>query len=158
WADYDELRRRSDLFSDVIGEDAHLVSSTSQPVLASFVSLNYFDTLGPTMALGRGLAAIDAGQNAAVLTDPAWTRLFSRDPAILDREIDLNGRMFRIVGVAGREFGGLGDQPRDVFIERPAIDPARGGGTDASAATMIIVRLAAGVSVPQAEGALAGYM
>jgi predicted permease len=158
WADYDELRRRSDLFSDVIGEDQHLVSSTTQPVLASFVSINYFDVLGPAMKLGRGLAPIDDGQNVAVLTDQAWERLFNRDAAILDRDVELNGRMFRIVGVVTSAFGGLGGQPCDVFVERPAVEPSGGATPGDRAATIVIAKLAPGVTVPQAEGALAGYM
>jgi len=158
WADYDEFRRRSDLFSDVIGEDSHLVSSSTQPVLTSFVSLNYSDVLGPAMRLGRGLAQIDTGRDVGVLTDQAWERLFHRDAAILDREIELNGRMFRIVGVLTPEFSGLGGQPSDVFVERPVVEPSGGATQNARAATIVIAKLAPGASVPQAEGALAGYM
>src|SRR5215472_11667491 len=43
WSDYEDLRRRTDVFSAVVGEDSHIVSSGSQPVLAGAVSLNYFD-------------------------------------------------------------------------------------------------------------------
>jgi predicted permease len=158
WADYDELRRRSDIFSDLIGEDSHLVSSSTQPVLVSFVSSNYFDVLGPAMRVGRGLGAIDTGRDAAVLTDQAWERLFNRDAAILDRDIELNGRMFRIIGVATPEFGGLSDQPCDVFVERTDVESAGGATSNVRAATILVAKLAGGVSVPQAEGALAGYM
>ena len=159
WSDYDEFRKRADLFSAVVGEDAHMVSSSGQPVLAAVVSLDYFDALGPAMRLGRGLAPIDAGANAAVLSDPAWRRIFDRDPAILDRDIELNGRMYRIVGVLGPEFSGLVDQPRDVFVPRPAGVSAGDGTPDTPPpGTMIVARLAAGVTRPQAEGALAGFM
>ena len=159
WSDYDEFQRRTDLFSAVVGEDAHLVSSSGQPVLAAVVSLDYFDALGPAMRLGRGLAAIDSGANAAVLSDPAWQRIFGRDPAILNREIELNGRMYRIVGVLGPEFSGLADQPRDVFVPLIAADSAGAATPDASPpGTIMVARLAAGVTVPQAEGALAGFM
>lgn len=159
WSDYDEVRRRTDLFGALVGEDAHMVSSSGQPVLAAVVSLDYFDALGPAMRLGRGLAPIDAGANAAVLSDQAWQRLFDRDAAILDREIELNGRMHRIVGVLGPEFSGLGDQPRDVFVPRPVLDSVGGAIADAPPpATMVVARLAAGVTVPQTEGALAGFM
>jgi predicted permease len=159
WSDYDEFRRRTDLFSALAGEDVHMVSSSGQPVLASVVSLDYFDALGPVMRVGRGLAPMDAGANTAVLSDPAWQRIFDRDPAILDRDIELNGRMHRIVGVLGSEFSGLGGQPSDVLVPRPAVGSASGGTPDAPPpGTIIVARLAAGVTVPRAEGALAGFM
>jgi predicted permease len=159
WSDYDEFRRRTDLFSALVGEDAHMVSSSGQPVLASVVSLDYFDALGPVMRVGRGLAPIDASANVAVLSDPAWQRIFDRDSAILDRDVELNGRMYRIVGVLGPEFSGLGGQPSDVFVPRPAGVSASGGTADAPPpGTIIVARLAAGVTMPQAEGALAGFM
>ena len=134
-----------------------MVSSSGQPVLASVVSLDYFDALGPVMRVGRGLAPIDASANVAVLSDPAWQRIFDRDPAILDRDIALNGHMPDFVGVLGPEFSGLGGQPSDVFVPRPAVVSASGGTADASPpGTIIVARLAAGVTMPQVEGALAG--
>jgi hypothetical protein len=156
WSDYDEFHRRTDLFSAVVGENAHMVSSSGQPVLAAVVSLDYFDALGPAMRLGRGLAPIDARERGraersgvAVIFDR------DRDP---DRDIELNGRIW-IVGVLGPEFSGLVDQPRDVFVPRPAGVSAGDGTPDPPPhGTMIVARLAAGVTVPQAEGALAGFM
>ena len=35
WRDYDELRRRTDLFSAVIGEDSHFVSSNGRALMAA---------------------------------------------------------------------------------------------------------------------------
>src|SRR6476660_8901718 len=138
WSDYSEFRRRTDLFSALVGEDVHMVSSSGQPVLASVVSLDYFDALGPVMRVGRGLAPMDAGANTAVMSDPAWQRIF---------------------GWAGPEFSGLGGQPSDVFVPRPAVGSASGGTPDAPPpGTIIVARLAAGVTVPRAEGALAGFM
>ena len=142
WSDYDEFRRRTDLFGVLVGEDAHLVSSSGQPVLASVVSLDYFDALGPAMRLGRGLAPIDSGANVAVLSDLAWQRIFDRDPAILDRDIELNGSMYRIVGVLGPEFSGLGGQPSDVFVQRPAGISASDRTPDAPPPGTIIVATA----------------
>ena len=149
WSDYDEFRRRTNIFSALVGEDAHMVSSSGQPVLESVVSLDYFDALGPVMRVGRGLAPIDASANVAVLSDPAWQRIFDRDPAILDRDIDLNSHMPDFVGVLGPEFSGLGGQPSDVFVPRPAVVSASGGTADASPpGTIIVARLAAGVTMP----------
>src|SRR5439155_21689606 len=81
WRDYDELNRRTDLFSAVIGEHTRVVASNGRPLMAAVVSLNYFEALGPAMHLGRGLGNVDANGAAdqAVLSHQAWMRLFIGD-------------------------------------------------------------------------------
>ncbi len=159
WRDYDELSRRTDLFSAVIGEHTRVVSTTGgRPLLAAIVSINYFEALAPAMALGRGLGHIDAQStgNAAVLTHQAWTRLYDRDPSTIGREIELNGRAFTIVGVLAPEFIGLGDWPRDVFV--PVTSWPAPCAANERRETEILVRLQPGVSVVQAESALGAFM
>src|SRR3954466_10124150 len=46
WSDYQELQARTDLFEDVIGERNRSVPSDGAPVLAAFVTGNYFRALG----------------------------------------------------------------------------------------------------------------
>ena len=127
WRDYDALNRRSDLFSAVIGEHTRYVSSNSQNLFAALVSANYFEALGPPMQIGRGLVRGDAsdGAGAAVLSDPAWARLYGRDPSAIGHTIDLNGRTYTIVGVLAPAFIGLGDFPRDVFVPATPADGLR---------------------------------
>ena len=43
-------------------------------------------------------------------------RLFAGDPAVLGRDVDLDGRKFTIVGVLRQEFAGLDDYPKDLWI------------------------------------------
>ena len=89
WQDYQELRGRHDLFSDVIAEATRYLSSDNGPVSAALVSGNYFESLGARVRLGRPLASFDAGapggSPVAVLSDDGWARLFDRDPAVLGR-------------------------------------------------------------------------
>jgi predicted permease len=161
WSDYDELNRRSDLFTAVVGEHTRFVSSNGRPVMTGIVSLNYFDALGPAMRLGRGLSPIDATGvgNAAVITEPAWARLFDRDPSILGRELDLNGHSYTVVGVLGPQFVGLSDEPKDVFV--PATPdwraPRRAGGPDVRE-TEVFARLRRDRTRVQAEDALLPLM
>ncbi len=160
WRDYDDLSRRTDLFSAVAGEHARTVSSHGRPLMAAIVSVNYFEALGPAMQLGRGLGAIDAdgSGNPAVLTYQAWARLFDRDPSAIGRDIELNGRQFTIVGILGPAFTGLGDFPRDVFV--PVMSspvPPRSDGREPRE-TEIFVRLQRGVTQAQAEASLATLM
>jgi predicted permease len=118
WHDYQALAARTDLFSAAVAEHGRFVTSGERAVAAGLVSANYFGSLAPAMALGRGLGIADEdGGTAAVLSHDAWTRLFDRDPGVLGRPIDLNGRPFTIVGVAGEGFSGLGgESPRDVWV------------------------------------------
>jgi predicted permease len=160
WSDYEELRRRTDLFSAVIGEHTRFVSSNGRPLMAAVVSINYFDALGPAMHLGRGIGRADAdgAGNPAVLTYQAWSRLYGADPAAVGRDIELNGHAFTIVGVLGAAFTGLGDQPRDVFVPlAPLWDPRR-GAADAARETEILVRLQPGVGAVQAETSLTPFL
>ena len=83
WRDYQELLTRT---SSSIGlrRTQRIVSRANLPLLAAFVSGNYFDSLGGRIALGRGLAEFEPGHRAAaavaVLSDDAWRRLYDRDP------------------------------------------------------------------------------
>jgi putative ABC transport system permease protein len=159
WRDYEELSRRTDLFTAVIGEHTRIVSSDGRPIMAAVVSLNYFDALGPAILTGRGIGSIDLAGDAAVLTNEAWARLFDRDPAILGRTLDLNGRTFTIVGVVGPQFTGLGDWPRDVFVPVTArLEATERADTSPRRETEITVRLRPGVSIAHAEAALAPFM
>ena len=161
WRDYEELRDRRDLFDGIIAESARFVSSTGRPLAAFLVSGSYFETLGVRLVLGRPLASGDSGAagNTVVISHQAWTRLFGRDPAVLGRELDLNGHAFVIVGVLGPEFAGLDDFPRDVWVSLTAyaalaapelmVEPRR---------IEIRVRLRADVSPERAQAALTPFM
>jgi predicted permease len=161
WRDYEALRERRDLFETAVAEDTRLVTSEGRTLSADFVSENYFETLAPRLLLGRALGTVDARAPVAVLSHPAWTRLFAGDPAVLGRDIDLDGRKFTIVGVLRQEFTGLDDYPKDLWIPlstyaelvRPEIL-----GTNQSRRIEVTVRLSAGVTAAQAERALTPMM
>ena len=160
WRDYEELRQRTDLFAAVIAEDTRFVSSEGRALAAGFVSENYFDVLAPAMRYGRGLGAMDAHREAAVLSYQAWTRLFAADPAALGREVELDGRRFTIVGIGGPRFTGLDSYPLDVWAPRTTyadMRPPEAGAAE-SRRVEITGRLKPGVSVVQAEAALTPFM
>ena len=164
WRDYQALGERRDLFDAVIGEDTRFINSEGRTLAADFVSDNYFEALGPRVLIGRALGRGDARAPVAVLSLQAWDRLFARDPAILGRELDLDGRPFVIVGVMSAEFTGLDDYPRDVWIPlstyadlvRP--DIISQGATSQPRSIEITVRLRADVGAAQAQAALTPEM
>ena len=120
WSDYQELQRHRDVFDAVIAERNRSVVSDGTPLLAAFVSGNYFETLGGRVQLGRSLAGFDAQSPGAgsvvVLSDQAWTRIFDRDPTVIGREVRLNGQTLTVVGVMAEEFVGLNDTPPDLWV------------------------------------------
>jgi predicted permease len=71
-------------------------------VRAGVVTGNYFHVLGLHPTIGRALDQSDDGQNAAgvaVLTDRFWRQFFGADPAVIGRQVEMNGRSVTIVGV-----------------------------------------------------------
>ena len=160
WRDYEELRDRSDVFTAVVGEDTRFVSSDGRAMAAAFVSENYFEVLAPAIRLGRGLSSVDAHGYAAVLSHQAWTRLFAADPAALGREVELDGRRFTIVGIAGARFTGIDDYPLDVWVPRTTYADMRPApaGVDRPQRVEITGRLKPGITIGHAEAALTPFM
>jgi predicted permease len=160
WRDYEDLRDRRDLFDAVIADDTRFVSSNGRPLSAAFVSDNYFEALGPRVLLGRALAGVDSRSPVAVLSHQAWTRLFARDPAVLGREIDIDGQPFAIIGVLRPEFSSLDDSPRDLWAPFSAYADSRPAllGPNQPRHAELSVRLRSDVSVDHAQSALTPFM
>ena len=96
-------------------------ASHSEEVVGTFVSWEYFETLGLRPSLGRLLQRGDADtlrdDRLVVLSYGYWRSSFAGEPSVLVRRLILNGQDFEIVGVAPRGFKGLDLQvTSDVFI------------------------------------------
>jgi predicted permease len=116
---YRELRDRTSVFQglvaasseDGIDVDASSIGSASeQRITARLVTGNYFPVLGVKAAAGRLLTESDDTQDGAnpvlVLSYGYWQRQFGLSPAVLGKNIRLNGSPFTIVGVAQPTFKG----------------------------------------------------
>ena len=80
-------------------------------VIANGVESNYFSLVGVRPAIGRDfLREEDApgGAKSVILSHGLWQSRYGGDSAILNRNIQLNGESYTVVGVmpAGFEFGG----------------------------------------------------
>ena len=95
----------------------------TERIRGEMVSSNYFSVLGVQPAIGSAFAPADEAAGAprtAVISDPLWTRLLSRDASVLNKTISLNGRNFSVVGVAPKNFAGLlRGMQTDVWITLP---------------------------------------
>lgn len=68
------------------------------------VSPGYFQLLGSGPSMGRGFLAEEEDPDAAgvvIISHGLWSRAFGRDPEVLGREVQLNGRARTVVGVTG---------------------------------------------------------
>ncbi len=120
------------------------------------VTDNYFSLLGVPMGLGRGFMP-DEGRagndNAVILTDWFWRNRLASDPNVLNRELMLNGRPYRIVGVLGADFrpplGVIGGR---LYI--PYVVPAAVTNQNQWNNVWTIARLKPGVSPERAQAEL----
>ena len=82
----------------------------NERVWGYMVSGNYFEVLGVSAARGRTFTSAEDGAPLsaplAVLSHDCWRRRFGGDPELVGRDVQLNGRPFRVVGVMPEGFAG----------------------------------------------------
>ncbi|HEY7333598.1 MAG TPA: ABC transporter permease [Bryobacteraceae bacterium] len=119
-----EFLQASGVFADVAGEDPEASvnwndGSETHPIFATFVTKNYFTSLGIPMAYGRGIGPRDPDE-VVVLDNRFWRRNFGADPAIIGRAIELEGKTYTVAGIlprSHRALHGFGYSP-DVYVPR----------------------------------------
>ncbi|HUQ87163.1 MAG TPA: ABC transporter permease, partial [Vicinamibacterales bacterium] len=137
---------------------------SSERVIATLVSGNYFDVLGTRAALGRFFRAdedqVPGERPVVVMSHAMWTRRFNSDPAILDKPLRLNNREFAVIGVAEEGFQGSSIIGTDLWVPMAMVQVVR-GMPNASILTeprsvwhVAIGRLKPGVGINQAQAEL----
>jgi macrolide transport system ATP-binding/permease protein len=100
----------------------------SRPARVTLVSGNFFEGLGVSMALGRGLLDSDdqPGGSAIVITQGFWEGTLNGDASILGKVLRLNGAPMTVVGVTKAPFHGIAnagfDGPADIFATLSALE------------------------------------
>jgi putative ABC transport system permease protein len=82
-------------------------SGDPERLIGEEVTASYFETLGVMPALGRPFVdgeTREGGDGVAIISHGLWQGRFGGDPAILEREIRLDTRTHRIVGVMPADF------------------------------------------------------
>jgi putative ABC transport system permease protein len=118
------------------------------------VSLGYFAELGVRPSHGRFFdpAEEQAGDAVVVISGGLWERRFGRDPGVVNTDVRVDGRPFRVIGVAPETFQGtvLGFAS-DLWIPiRSMRDRERAAGRG----YFTVARLAPTVDVQLAQDAL----
>ncbi|MGB7284659.1 MAG: ABC transporter permease [Candidatus Acidiferrum sp.] len=86
------------------------VGSAAEHLRGMPVDSSYFSVLGIHPALGRDFTPEDNagdGQHVAIISHNLWARHFASDPAMIGRNILLNGEPFTLVGVMPRDFAAI---------------------------------------------------
>ena len=67
-------------------------------------SPNFFDVLGIRPLIGRVYSQADEGRLVAVVSYGCWTRRLHSDPNVVGRALQLNGRVYTVVGVLPSDY------------------------------------------------------
>jgi predicted permease len=98
----------------------------AERVFGNLVTVNYFTVLGVHPAHGRFFSAIDGDRPGAtpvaVLNHGFWARRFNKDPSIVGRTLELNGRVFTVLGVAAEGFQGTNISVSDIWVPTAMAD------------------------------------
>jgi predicted permease len=147
------------------------VDTAARPLRSSFVTGNYFSTLGVRAYTGRTFTADDdapASPPAVVLSHHAWQGAYAGDPAIIGATLVVEGHPFTVLGVTPPGFFGetLRGDPPDMWIPLQQ-EPLINGDTSLlrqpiGAWLRVIGRLRPGASVeglgPRLTGVLHQWM
>ncbi|MFZ0518110.1 MAG: ABC transporter permease [Acidobacteriaceae bacterium] len=162
YPDYRDYRDRNSTFSGIAAYNMNVAAiSKGTLVTKSFgfeVSGNYFDVLGVRPTLGRLFHTSDEhGPNSApyiVLSNNFWHTHFNGTPAIVGRQVDVNGHPYTVLGVAPKSFYGT-----EIFMSPdfwvPIVNEQQIDGDDyleqrSNRQVWLVGRLKPGVSVQQA--------
>lgn len=169
---YERLRAQNRVLGDLVAFHPTGVNATvgnnAERVAIHEVSGNYYDVLGVTPQLGRGLRPFDdtaAAPAVAVISDEFWEREFDRSPSALGQSIKLNDVPVTVVGVNPRGFTGaastLPSQAPDVIVTlakatlvTPSSDRRNWLDDPAAPAVNVLARTRPGVSDQTAQAAL----
>jgi putative ABC transport system permease protein len=110
-ADYVDWARRNTVFESIAAMIPSTVDLTGSGdpgrLFAANVSPAFFDVLRVRLELGRSFRAHEAtvgNHRVAIIGHGLWQRRFGSDPAIVTRQIVLNGMPHEIVGVLPQTF------------------------------------------------------
>ena len=112
YPDFADVRELRDVFEGAMVEEPAPfslgVAGSYERVWGELVSDGYFELAGVRPAEGRFFTRGDdaSGEAVVVLGHGLWTRRFAASRSVLDGTLTLNGRPFRIVGVAPPAFHG----------------------------------------------------
>jgi putative ABC transport system permease protein len=112
YSDYVDFRAGQHTLQDltlIYRDDLQIIGNGDpERVEGAYVTGNFFPILGRPFLLGRPFGDKEeaASANVAVLSDRFWNARFHSDPKVIGSSINLNGRVFQIVGISPEQVNG----------------------------------------------------
>jgi predicted permease len=167
YPNYIDFRDRNEVLSGLLVSRFMYVSlsrsGNNEKVWGDLVSGNYFDVLGVKPALGRTFLPEEdktrLSHPVVVISHSLWQARFGGDPSIIDNDVLINGRKFKVIGVTPAGFKGTEviytPEIYVPFAMQKWIEPESNYLDNRGAGNMFAVgRLKPGVSEAQAEASL----
>ena len=159
--EYEAMRRETNVFTDLAAARPSIPTRIDGRAAAGvFVSGNYFDVLGVAALRGRTLTQADneeGGRPVVVLSHRGWETLFGLDPAIVGRQLLVNGQPYEVAGVMPDGFRGLREAPPHYWAPLALVDQFRPEETVSRGWVDVIGRLKPGASPDAAAAALSAW-
>jgi predicted permease len=167
YPNYLDFRDRNEVLSGLLVSRIAYMSlsrnGNNERVWGNLVSGNYFDLLGVKPALGRTFLPEDdktrLSHPVVVISHSLWQTRFGGDPSVVDSDVLINGRKFKVIGVAPAGFKGTEvvytPEVYAPFAMQKWIEPESNYLDKRDESNMFAVgRLKPGVSAAQAEASL----
>ena len=158
-AEYDHIRARSKTLEHVSVMSAanfSVIVNAPDPVnvTSNFVTQSFYPLLGVKALHGRTFLASDHAANAphvALVSHRLWTTLFSADPRVVGKPVDLEGDKVTVVGVLPPDL----NLPVDADLVLP-LEPLYNPPQEARHNSVLegLARMRPGVTLEQAQGEL----
>jgi putative ABC transport system permease protein len=120
YSDYVDFRASQHTLQDlalIYRDDLQIIGNGDpERVEGAYVTGNFFAVLGRPFLLGRPFGDKEeaAAANVVVLSDRFWNARFHSDPKVIGSSINLNGRVFQIVGISPEQVNG--SRQSDVYL------------------------------------------
>ncbi|HEX8853001.1 MAG TPA: ABC transporter permease, partial [Pyrinomonadaceae bacterium] len=177
YPNFEDYRAQAAVFEGMTaanGTNEFSLQTGDEPELVrgEFVTAEYFRVLGVEPARGRTFVEEDEQTETpvAVISDNLWRTRYGADPALVGRDISINGMAFKVVGIAPQRFVGTEvGLNREVWLplamytqlNPPPPDAATGAEQQTDMLRRrdthwlnVVARLKPGVTREQAEAAL----
>lgn len=140
------------LTSDTGVNECDLTERNPQRLSCAGVEANFLPTLGVSPILGRNFLPEEDranGPKVALISYGLWLTQYNRDPAILNRLINIDSHPVRVVGVLPRDFEMPALEKADLIVPE-ALDVAAERKADPGRVLYAFARLKPGVTVAEA--------
>ncbi|MGA2084649.1 MAG: ABC transporter permease [Terracidiphilus sp.] len=120
------------------------------------VEQSFLPTLGISPVLGRNFLPEEDrpnGPKAALISYGLWLTHYGLDSGVLNRQIDIDGKQVRVIGVLPKDFEMPALEPADIVLPQ-ALDESAQRKADPGAVMYAFARLKPGMTTEQAAAAL----